>query len=110
VWRADKAERISGIKLDGSELRAQRAGSWSREVNRYMDGLGDDILIHEVAAEYRDLVTDFYAWFDEAIRRRNQQALDELGARSAEVHSALTAAWGPVVHDPANVPPDYPQQ
>jgi hypothetical protein len=61
-----------------------------------MDAAGDDsILVHEIVADYRALVVGFYDWFAEALRRRNQPALDELDARAQEVAEALREAWGP---------------
>jgi hypothetical protein len=97
VWSTDPAELKSGIALDRSELEAAR--TWSRQANRYMKEAGDSILIHEIVTDYRDLVVGFYQWFDEAIRRRNREALDELTSREEEVSKALKAAWGPAVSD-----------
>jgi hypothetical protein len=87
VWGSDPSDLSSGIALDGAELRAAR--NWSKKAKRYMDEAGDSVLIHEVAAAFRDPVVEFCEWFEEALRRRNADALEELKTREAEVTKAL---------------------
>jgi succinate dehydrogenase flavin-adding protein (antitoxin of CptAB toxin-antitoxin module) len=103
VWSRDRGTLKSGIALDRSELLAAR--DWSKKARNYMENAGSSILVHEVVAEYHDLVVAFYDWFDGAIRGRNQPALEELDARAGEVQEAWTAAWGPIVESPH---PDVP--
>jgi hypothetical protein len=94
LWSSNPSEINSGIALKRTELTATRP--WSKGARQYMDAAGDDsILVHEIVADYRALVVGFYDWFAEALRRRNQPALDELDARAQEVAETLREAWGP---------------
>jgi len=104
VWSSEPADLKSGIALKTAELLPAR--NWSKKARRYMSEAGDDILIHEIAADYRELVLDFYEWVDGAIRRRNEHALAELDSREARVGEALKRAWGPPIDDPMGVPND----
>jgi hypothetical protein len=97
VWGSDPLDLTSGIALDCSELRSAR--NWGKKAKRFMDEAGDNILIHEVAAAFRDPVVEFCKWFDAALRRRNHRALEELQARESEVTEALKKAWGPAISD-----------
>jgi hypothetical protein len=101
-WGDDPADRKSDIRLNGSELLAERDIQYAT-AKEYMQEAGDDILINEFVVKHRERVIGFCEWFGEAVRRRNHDALDEFNARSADVQKAWSA-WGPVVPDPSDVP------
>jgi hypothetical protein len=82
VWGSDPVDLTSGIALDCSELRNAR--NWDKKAKRFMDEAGDNILIHEVAAAFKDTVVEFCEWFDGALRRRNHLALEELEVRESK--------------------------
>jgi hypothetical protein len=67
VWGSEPDDLAAGISLDCSELQAAR--QWSKKASRYMADAGGDILIHEVAGEFREAVVGFCEWFDAALRR-----------------------------------------
>jgi hypothetical protein len=102
VWGSEPGDLTAGIALDRSELQAAR--QWSKEATRYMRDAGGDILIHEVAGEFREQVVELREWFDAALRRRNADVLKELETREAEVGEALKKAWGPPIDDPMDGP------
>jgi hypothetical protein len=97
----------SGAAIPSISLRASHSIALSfealatggRRPSASWDEAGDNILIHEVAAAFRDPVVEFCKWFDAALRRRNHRALEELQARESEVTEALKKAWGPAISD-----------
>ena len=102
IWGSEPGDLTASIAIDRLKLQAGR--QWSKKATRYMEDAGGDILIHEVAREFRDQVVEFCDWFDAALRRRNANALNELETREAVVGEALKRALGSPVEDPMDGP------
>jgi hypothetical protein len=83
------------ITLKVDELR--KWDGWNAKSREYLNTLGNDVAITQVANEYRDVIDSFYTWLNERQQELHSETIKEtiaLEERLTQVQQEWERAWG----------------
>ncbi len=70
----------------------QEWNGWNSKSREYLNKLGKEVAITQVAEEYRVVIIDFYTWLQKRQEELHSQAIKE--ARAIEIQlSQITREW-----------------